>query len=315
MKYYVKKSIDKMIQKEKVYKKIDFEKDICKEKSDLYFINEDGELQFICGAPKSLLDYNGYFFNDSEDCRTRSNLEFKPVEIFYEDTKAYHSRYIFDNLVEKYDVIYFEFNNSSLEQNESFNLYLFDKLYLEANKKIKITKNMLKNGQFFQLSLNSNIALYRYYLNKEGFSHVDYNKDINITTNNKYILDLSKRKMFINNTPIGNFTNLDFKNALNNICLICIYNSPKEKLINIKQEKLIIGKRKGIIYLHPIKPKQDVKLKVICKGDLKIEVYSYKEKKWLELSKSYVLTVEDTIFIRLHLNIFDKLNEIILEYL
>lgn len=310
MKSYVKESIDKMIQKEKVYKKIDFEKDICKEKSDLYFINEDGELQFICGTPKNLLDYNGYFFDDPEECSSRTSLEFKPVEVFYEDSKFYHSRYIFDNLIEEYDIIYFKFDNDSLKKNESFNLYLFDKLYLEAHKKVKMTKDMLRNGQYFELNLNNINARCRYCLNKEELSYTDYNKSINYSKNNKYILDLSKRKIFINDTLINNFIKLDFKNILNNICLLYKYPNFKERIVSIKREDLILGKRQGVIYLKPIQLEEDVKLEVIYQGDIKVEVHSYIDNKWTVLNKKQILKKGNILNVRLILSTCDKLSKV-----
>lgn len=310
MKSYVKENIYKMVQKEKICKEIDFEKDICKEKSDLYFINDDGELQFICGSPKSLLDYDGYFFDNPQDYRPRTSLEFKPIESFYEDIKTYHSRYIFDNLIEEYDVIYFKFDNNSLEKNESFNLYLFDKLYLEAHKKVKMMKYMLKDGQYFELSLNNINARCRYYLNKEGLSYIDYNKSINQIKNNKYILDLSEKKIFINDTIINNFNNLNFKNTLNNICLLYKYPNFKERVVSVKREDFILGKRQGIICLNPIQLEEDIKLKIVYQGNIKIEFFSYIDNKWNVLDDKQVFKKGNIFNMRLSLNTCDKLNRV-----
>lgn len=308
MKAYVKEIIDKIVNQENIYKEIDLEKDICNEKSDLYFINEDKELQFICGSPKSLLDYDGYFFNKPNDCRPRTHLEFKPVESFYENRKFYHSRYILNNPVNKHDIIYFKFNNGILENGEFFKFNFFDKLTLEANKKIKIVRDMVENNQYFELTLKSTM-IERHYIsinkNELYIKAVDKGKDIIC------VIDINESKVYINGI-VKNFTNIDFKDILNNICLIYGYIDSKEKIINIEHKDLTIGTGKGIIYINPFKLDKSLKFKMIYKGHINAEFYSYEENKWKALDDKRILKKNSILNIRLKLNTFDILNKIFL---
>lgn len=306
MKSYIKESIDKVIGEEKIYKEIDFEKDICKEKSDLYFINDDGELQFICGSPKSLLDYDGYFFDNPQDCRPRTSLEFKPIKVIFNDTIVqYRANYISNYLIDSDDVIYFKFKNSNLSKEQIFYFCLQDNIFLEANKRTIIDNSMIKDGEYFAFSLNST-AVNSIYINKKSDSSLIYTRNIN-TDMNTYILDTSQNKIYINGYVINQFNNLDFKNKLNNICLTYVQTILKDETININHNDVIIGRRKGMVYLNPIKFNTSVRLKMIYRGNINIELYSHKKNRWIKLRKEEILENEKFLNLRVVFSTGDKL--------
>lgn len=291
----IKQKIDQIEKNYCIYKEVDFSREVDKLNSSYYLLDKKtGDLIYIYEQSKYLLEYDGYFIQEPNKNIT--------------ETCIYISDYIF----EFNDIIHIKFKYEFLDNNLScpFVVSLINYPNIEFLEKF-IKKNFF-DKQLFKKEKCINFQL----KGNEFISNIaDESSDRNFYSFRTKILptklincfvDLYNNNIYLNEKVYKINYSIHFKEELKYLML----NYPSD---SIDKDSIIIAKRSGFIYLKPYIIPKGVKvcLKAIYKGNIDIQIYSYRGKSWLSINNTYICENGD-IKIRIKMHSFDKLIKIFL---
>lgn len=307
--FKINNDIEKFLKNFQVYKKIDFNTDIDKEKSGNYIINDkSNELIFMYDSCESIFNYEGHFLNDRNGVLEQDKVKFIP-NIFCNANKFYNS-YYFLELGQKDDyILFFDYRDILLDESQMFRVsisnldtYIYthnviNNLNYEKNFKQDILMIRLEQDKTMLRVIDSkNDSLNKLYYHKEKNNH------------HKYLLLDAKNSIIFYNTEQYNFGNISLKMDKKYV-EIGYLTLNKDKELNIKRSSISIGKKKGFIYLKPFYTQVNFKVLIFSKGKIELEYYSQAASKWIDfngLGKAKNMNME----IRIKLSSLDRIKGI-----
>lgn len=307
--FKINNDIENFLKNFQVYKKIDFNTDIDKEKSGNYVIDDkNNELIFMCNSCESIFNYEGHFLNDKNGILEQDKVKFIP-NVFCNATKFYCS-YYFSELEQKDDyILYFDYRDILLDKSQIFIVSI-----LNLDSYIH-TYNVINNFNY-EKTFKQDILLIRLEQDKtmlrvidsknDSLNRLHYHKEKN--NHHKYSLLDSKNSIIFYNTEQYNFGNISLKNNKKYVG-VWYSTSNKDQIFNIKRSSISISKKKGFIYLRPFYSQFDFKVLIFSKGKIELEYYSQAASKWVDfngLKKSKNMDIE----IRIKLSSLDRIRGI-----
>lgn len=307
--FKINNDIEKFLKNFQVYKKIDFNTDIDKEKSGEYIVNnKNNELTFMCDSCKSIFNYKGHFLNDKNGVLEQDKVKFIP-NVFCNISKFYNS-YYFSELEQKDDyILYFDYRDILLNESQMFRVSIsnldtsiythniINNLNYEETFKQDILLILLEQDKTMLRVIDSkNDSLNRFYYYKEK------------SNNHKYSLLDAKNSIIFYNTEQYNFGNISLKRDKKYVG-IWYLTLNKDKEFNIKRSSVSIGKKKGFIYLKPFYTQFNFKILIFSKGRIELEYYSQVTNKWIDFS-SLGKTKNMNMEIRIKLSSLDRIKGI-----
>lgn len=307
--FKINNDIENFLKNFQVYKKIDFNTDIDKEKSGEYIVNnKNNELTFMCDSCESIFNYKGHFLNDKNGVLEQDKVKFIP-NVFCSINKFYNS-YYFSELEQKDDyILYFDYRDILLNESQMFRVSI-------SNLDTSIYTHNVINNLNYEETFKQDILLILLEQDKTKLSVIDSKNDSlnrfyyykEKSNNHKYSLLDAKDSIIFYNTEQYNFGNISLKRDKKYVG-IWYLTLNKDKEFNIKRSSVSIGKKKGFIYLKPFYTQFNFKILIFSKGRIELEYYSQVTNKWIDFS-SLGKTKNINMEIRIKLSSLDRIKGI-----
>ena len=331
-----KRNIDKKVEeiksKYKIIKVIDFNCDIDKEKSGYYILDDKNqEIEFIYQKKADLLDYPLINMFTGEKILSNDYLELKPdIKAQINDNqeeyfKIYHSDYFFkdDDIVHiKLDKGLFidkmfridflsdnfltSYKNNILDIHSKYGIMKFHKIKYEARK----YGTFILNGEdisFWGQKFNDTEILSSFFIELKG-EKIDFilDKELN---QYKWSCDQWEKSEFLDSKEYIK-TSDDLKD-MNRIMLQSIGIWKEE--IKLEKESIIIGERKGYIYLNELKLPDEInrlKVFIISKGKCLPQI-KLKDGGWIDFNENLDKSLlDEKICLRFYTETYTKVRKI-----
>jgi hypothetical protein len=300
----VHKIRDKIVQENKIIKRIDFEKDINKEKSGKYYLNSNnGVLEFVCDV-SSTINKDNYII-------VFGNAEFYEKGIRLVPTK----NDIFEDDIERAGVLVkkpVQFKQTGIilinfevdDYSNGYSITLCDQLYYNLLHKIK--KEKIKHiPPYDSIRIMSTFINQRFDLRKYIGIKYDEKDFISLPIKEKdltYLIDLQEGYVKINFITQKIF----YK------CLMMQQDVYPFFLCNHKGrmfiKDIIYGTKEGYIYFNPIKVQfEQLQIMMLYSGSPVIEYFCDKQNKWLKINDQEFIKVSDKLNLRSKMTTEDKI--------